>query len=153
MDRTQDISRRAFLVAASAGAACFAHRGWGEAESIGADVSRSATARAGERGVKLDAVTQETFAACRGTHFLIGDESAAAVEVELIDVWEFRTKAAESRPLSARTPFSVLFRGPKGCVVRQGTYAVEHDGLGTLELFLVPVGPQQDALILEAAFA
>ena len=34
----------------------------------------------------------------------------------------------------------------------QGTYKVEHEKLGTLEIFLVPIGPDKEGLCYEAIF-
>ena len=53
--------------------------------------------------------------------------------------------ALPQSPGAPREPFSLIFTGP---AVAQGVYALEHPELGTLELFLVPVGPGR----LEAAF-
>jgi Domain of unknown function (DUF6916) len=51
-----------------------------------------------------------------------------------------------------RLPFSLLYRGPLTPVLPQRTYPVEHPGMGTLELFLVPVGPEDGAMCYEAVF-
>lgn len=40
-------------------------------------------------------------------------------------------------------PFSLVLRGPRTPLLTQATYRVRHPSLGTLELFLVPIG--QDA--------
>jgi hypothetical protein len=106
-----------------------------------------------QRSVKLDSVTRKTFEPLRGSRFLIRDNWAPPAEVELVDVCEFRTNKADVRPLTSRKPFSIFFRGSSGHSLEQGTYPVEHETLGTFELFLVPVGPEQDGLVLEAAFA
>jgi hypothetical protein len=37
--------------------------------------------------------------------------------------------------------FSLLFVGPKGASLPQAIYPVKHPTLGTLEIFLVPIGP------------
>ncbi len=37
--------------------------------------------------------------------------------------------------------FSLIFVAPKGPWLRQGIYPVQHPVLGTMEIFLVPVGP------------
>lgn len=44
--------------------------------------------------------------------------------------------------------FSLLFEGPADAPIGQGLVPLEHDDLGRLELFLVPVGPGS----YEAAF-
>ena len=37
--------------------------------------------------------------------------------------------------------FSLLFVGPKGASLPQAIYPVKHPALGTMEIFLVPIGP------------
>ena len=41
-------------------------------------------------------------------------------------------------------PFSLVLRGPRAPLLPQATYALVHPRLGTIEVFLVPIG--QDAL-------
>jgi hypothetical protein len=52
----------------------------------------------------------------------------------------------------ARTPFSILFRGPLEPVLPQATYPLENDAVGTFELFIVPVGPDEGEMQYEAVF-
>ncbi len=51
-----------------------------------------------------------------------------------------------------RQPFALLFRGPMEPVLEQQVYALEHVGMGTMELFLVPIGPDDDGMRYEAVF-
>ena len=37
--------------------------------------------------------------------------------------------------------FSLIFVAPKGPWLMQGVYPVQHPALGTMEIFLVPIGP------------
>lgn len=67
--------------------------------------------------------------------------SADTSEVELADVTEYAARA----PGTLRTPFSVVFRGPLEPVMPQGIYHVEHEHLGMLDIFIVPIGPDTDA--------
>jgi hypothetical protein len=74
-------------------------------------------------------------------------------DAELTDVTDYPA----GPPDAARTPFAVLFRGPAEPVMPQGTYRVEHEQLGALELFIVPVGPAPDeastGMCYEAVFS
>ncbi|MGH3157823.1 MAG: DUF6916 family protein [Streptosporangiaceae bacterium] len=86
----------------------------------------------------LDTLTAEDFRDHKNTRFrMTGDGSPASFEAELVSVTEYTDNASGT----FRTPFSVLFHGPLEPVLPQGTYRLEHDGLGTLDLFIVPVGP------------
>jgi hypothetical protein len=52
-----------------------------------------------------------------------------------------------------RDPFSVVFRGPPGVVLEQRIYRIDHPSMGTLELFIVPIGPDDSGMCYEAVFA
>ena len=50
-----------------------------------------------------------------------------------------------SQPNAPRQePFGIVFTGPEG--LQQGTYRVDHLVLGSLDLFLVPIGPGPDGV-------
>jgi hypothetical protein len=52
-----------------------------------------------------------------------------------------------------RAPFSLLFHGPPQPLLAQATYRLEHTALGTLEIFIVPLGQDAQATRYEAIFA
>ncbi len=54
---------------------------------------------------------------------------------------------------AARQQFSLLFHGPPTPQLSQGIWELDHDGMGELALFLVPLAPEGDGLRYEAAFA
>jgi hypothetical protein len=88
----------------------------------------------------LQTLTAGDFRPHQGTRFrLTGGSPPGSVETELVEVTEHGTSA----PGSFRAPFSVLFHGPLEPVLPQGIYRLEHEQLGTLELFIVPVGPDE----------
>jgi hypothetical protein len=49
--------------------------------------------------------------------------------------------------------FSLMFAGPKGASLPQAIYPVGHPTLGTMDIFLVPVGPLDDGNGYQAIFA
>jgi hypothetical protein len=49
--------------------------------------------------------------------------------------------------------FSLLFASPKGPWLPQAVYPVKHPSLGTMEIFLVPVGPLAEGNGYQAIFA
>ncbi len=51
-----------------------------------------------------------------------------------------------------RQPFSLLFRAPPDALFPQMIYRIEHDRMGALDLFLVPIGPDQHGMVYEALF-
>lgn len=48
--------------------------------------------------------------------------------------------------------FSLLFIAPKGPWLQQAIYPLEHPALGTMEVFLVPIGPLSDGNGYQAIF-
>lgn len=48
--------------------------------------------------------------------------------------------------------FSLLFVGPPRPVLPQATYRLENDEMGGMDIFLVPVGPQDGGMGYEAVF-
>lgn len=53
---------------------------------------------------------------------------------------------------SVQEAFSMLFRAPLDVPPEQGMFHLEHDVLGSFDLFLVPIKQKEDALIFEAVF-
>ena len=77
---------------------------------------------------------------------------SASLEVELIEVKELGSGVEDRRRSLRGKPFSLVFRGPNETPLAQGTYTIEHETAGTLELFLVPIGPDKEGLSYEAIF-
>lgn len=105
-------------------------------------------------GHSLETLTAEDFRGIRSSRFrLTGgpreDGAPAAFDAELAEVTEFPASASGTFP----TPFSVLFHGPLEPVMPQGIYRLEHEQLGTLEFFIVPVGPNEPSAPGEAETA
>jgi hypothetical protein len=68
------------------------------------------------------------------------------VELELIDVTEKNLSPQAEQ-------YCVLFRGPMIPAFQQGTLTLEHEKLGTLDLFLVPTGPDSHGMCYLAVFS
>jgi hypothetical protein len=49
--------------------------------------------------------------------------------------------------------FSLVFVGPARFVLPQQTYRLEHETLGEMDLFLVPIGPDGGGMRYEAVFS
>ena len=60
---------------------------------------------------------------------------------------------ADPRDGGPRSPFSIVFRGPLVPILPQRIYEFRHDTLGSFELFIVPIGPDDGAMQYEAVFA
>ncbi len=140
MDQDQRIPRRAFLVGVAAvGAGAV---GLGAARRLaGPDPEPVA-------GPGLDRLTRAAFAEHLGSAFRICLAGGRPVDVELAEAREL--PAAGRRPPELRAPFALLFRGRGAAALPQDTYRLEHAALGTLSLFIVPVGRPADGVRYEA---
>ncbi|MBI2839705.1 MAG: hypothetical protein HYX75_15445 [Acidobacteria bacterium] len=59
----------------------------------------------------------------------------------------------DGRAAGPRRPFSLIFSNPrKDSYLPQRTYCLEHGKLGVLEIFLVPIGPDENGMFYEAVF-
>lgn len=62
------------------------------------------------------------------------------------------TESRGSASIGERKGFSLLFAGPKTAMLQQQIYALQNDSLGTVSIFLVPVGAKGDLILYEAVF-
>lgn len=99
----------------------------------------------------LETLTTDSFTAQAGTAFRLDLPAGGAFDLTLVSA----TPLGEARrggKVRDRA-FSVLFLGPPAAaVLPQATYRLEHEALGGLEIFLVPVGRDGDRVRYEAVF-
>ena len=101
----------------------------------------------------LENFTQATFANHVGEKFRINLESSDPLELELINVTDLASGEAARDPKPGRQePFSLLFCGPAQPLLPQQIYPFEHSVIGKFEMFIVPIGPNQDGMLYEAVF-
>ena len=97
----------------------------------------------------LDSITYENFKELLHSKFQV-QGSAGSVELELI---EANGKPAEA--VKTQLPvgnFSLLFAGPTNSFLPQQTYQFTHEKLGTFDLFIVPIGKDQNGYRYQAIF-
>ena len=86
------------------------------------------------------------FRAQLNTTFLVGLDSAT-VALRLVDV-------VEGRVSGGMRQFSLYFHGPADRVLPQDTYVFQHEALGVLALFIVPVvGSDLQRIVYQACFS
>ena len=81
----------------------------------------------------LETLSVGDFTPLRGDRFRISPDDAPPFDAELIEVTEI------AREPGGRAPFSIVLRGGAGPTLPQRIYRVEHEKLGALEIFLVPI--------------
>ena len=87
---------------------------------------------------------RDRFAEVVGSKFSLtaGD---VTIDLELIEV-------SKLRETPHQVGFSLLFLAPKGYSIQQSLYDLEHETLGAMQLFLVPVAVENERMQLEAVF-
>jgi hypothetical protein len=97
----------------------------------------------------LDTVTMETFQPRVGELFRVIVDEKWEMQARLSSVDPWSEAAGRGRP---RAPFSLVFHAPQGAVIPQQIYRVENANLEPMELFLVPIGPDEHGMRYEAVF-
>jgi hypothetical protein len=93
-------------------------------------------------------LTLETFAGRIGEHFRIHASDELTLDATLLEA----SAAGSVASPQSRAPFSLIFGGPAQPIVPQRIYRLEHDELGAMELFLVPLTPSADGARYQAVF-
>ena len=97
------------------------------------------------RRMELCDLTRQSFEPHLQTRFVLSNPSGDDVELELVEATDLPGHAEQ------RTPFSVLFTAPPP-MLGQGTYRLQHDEMGAVDLFLVPIGADDAGVRYEAVF-
>lgn len=92
-------------------------------------------------------LTEAEFSKHVNTKFRIAGEQPLDLELETVK--GYLGKAHEQQGMER---FSAFFRGPREPLLRQAVYNLEHEGMGSFELFLVPIGQDEQGSRYEAVF-
>jgi hypothetical protein len=96
----------------------------------------------------LETLRYEQFSPLAGTIFHLV-EKEQRYDLQLVSVGKvMESQAARLK----RNAFSLFFLGPHEPIFEQRIYTFEHDTLGTLEFFIVPVGHDAAGMLYEAVF-
>lgn len=89
--------------------------------------------------------TRDEFAEHLNTKFRVETGAKQWTEMELTEVTELSQK-------SRQESFALIFLAPEYAAPEQRLYQMQHDALGTLDLFLVPVSLDKRGLRFESVF-
>jgi hypothetical protein len=97
----------------------------------------------------LDTLEKAAFDAHVGEEFKLqlADGDSLVLKLAETDTLSGATAASDQR-----SPFSLTFIGPADRWVEQQTHTLEHPQMGTLQMFLVPLGPDTRGMRYEAIF-
>lgn len=91
----------------------------------------------------------DDFHACLNQTFLLDAGEHGEVSLQLIRV----DRHPDSVSTDGRDVFSVLLRGPADLTFDQRIYHLSNETMGEMDLFIVPVGPDQQGMRYEAVFS
>jgi hypothetical protein len=100
-------------------------------------------------GRPLDALDESDFSPHLGSPFRLHRPEGEPLELVLVEV---RVHPYLPALPQRRRGFSLSFRCAEPRPVPQAIYRLEHDRMGSLELFLVPSGPREGGMGYEAVF-
>jgi hypothetical protein len=93
----------------------------------------------------LENLKLNSFSEVLNTKFRAHISDDKNVELELVEAKEIGSNQRQER-------FTLLFRGPLDVPLEQRTYKIEHDRVGSFDLFIVPVGINESGRDYEAVF-
>jgi hypothetical protein len=98
-------------------------------------------------GSVLDKLTKETFAPLQGETFSLARDGGTTLSLALVAVLGNGLRGDASRE-----QFSLHFLGPAMPTLPQRIYQLQHQQLGTLDIFLVPIKRDASGTTYEAVF-
>jgi hypothetical protein len=103
----------------------------------------------------LSEVTLETAQPLVGTLFQITLDDGNTLEMKLIDAapFELPRRPARGSRQPKRLPFALYFLGPRDPILPQHMYNIRSAGVELENLFIVPIGRDDEGTEYEAVFA
>lgn len=97
----------------------------------------------------LNDLTAGDFRPFLNQTFHVRLEGIDPIDLELLSV----TERANDADAAHRSPFSLVFLGPvSNQYLLQHIYRLEHEQMGALDIFIVPLGPHAGRMQYEAVF-
>lgn len=93
----------------------------------------------------LEKLSLDSFTRVLNTQFRLNSGSSPPLEMLLIEATDLTSSPRHEA-------FSIVFRGPRQFLLQQSIYRLEHESLGSMELFLVPIGVDEDGIRYEVIF-
>jgi len=107
------------------------------------------------RDCSIGQLSLSTLAGCIHTPFHITRPAPSRIRLVLIEARPtlIATPLSDRETRAAESGFALLFRGPQQFPLSQNTYSLEHQSLGQISMFIVPVCRRHgDEYFYEAIF-
>jgi len=99
--------------------------------------------------VNLETLTADDFKAQVGEPFRMRLSEDQWLDLVLLEV---HTHTYAPPAAQKRRGFSVLFESNRPGAAPQGTYVLANEKMGTMDVFIVPVGPRKGGMSYEVVF-
>jgi uncharacterized protein DUF6916 len=97
----------------------------------------------------LDSLQADDLRLHLGSRFSLRLAAGQTLELALVEVSEHAHPPGVAR---RRQGFSLVFRSELPGHLPQAIYRLEHEAMGTMDVFLVPIGPRDGGMCYEAIF-
>ena len=94
-------------------------------------------------------LSEEEFSKHVNTPFRLSLDPEVPVDLELVEVKGYLKNPGDQDGMER---FSLIFKGPAKPLLSQRLYSLNHDGMGALDIFLVPIQPESDGARYEAVY-
>ena len=94
-------------------------------------------------------LTEKEFSQHVNTKFRVNLDAENRVDLELVEVKGYAGRPDDQQGMER---FSLYLTGPAQPFLPQSTYSLDHDAMGTFDLFLVPIKPEGEGSRYEAVF-
>lgn len=91
-----------------------------------------------------DKLTKASFEKHVNTKFKAPFPGHEYIELELIKIEEKKDDAIEA--------FTLIFKGPSGKLLHDNTYALDHDKMGKVEIFISPYKENSEGVFYDVQF-
>lgn len=96
-------------------------------------------------------LTENEFSKHVNTKFRVTIDANNPIDLDLVEVKSYSDKD-KPREQGGMERFSLFFKGPLDPLLPQATYSLSHEAMGSLDIFIVPIGRDEQRLSYEAVF-
>lgn len=100
----------------------------------------------------IEALTQAKFSDHLGEAFQLEADLESCLTLKLMEAQQLSSGQNANSNITRSEPFALVFRGPQDLPLPQATYQLQHDQLGELAVFLVPINQDEEGFYYEAIF-
>ena len=100
----------------------------------------------------IETLTLEHFTPHLDTEFVCRTPDGGAYPLRLTEAEAVGQPSKSPPKAESRSAFSLIFQGPQSPILPQSIYSLEHTTLGTLPLFIVPIGREEAGVLYQAIF-